>query len=137
MLHMHLPSDARIVDEVFSLTGTPKCRDEGWLMAMVSTYGKTTRELKEFTWNDDDSISIPSKKRPVRPLHPQWVYLFQLKEKQPSKLKSRWSSLAKSLEKKQKDGLVNLSLDSLLLAYKIRKVYYTPLKQSERSLVAA
>jgi hypothetical protein len=57
--------------------------------------------------------------------------------KQPSKLKSRWSSLAKSLEKKQKDGLVNLSLDSLLLAYKIRKVYYTPLKQSERSLVAA
>ena len=60
MLHMHLPSDARIVDEIFSLTGKPKCRDEGWLMAMVATYGKTPSELKGFTWNEDNTINIPN-----------------------------------------------------------------------------
>lgn len=128
MLHMHLPSDARIVDEIFSLTGKPKCRDEGWLMAMVATYGKTPSELKGFTWNEDNTINIPSKKRPVRPLHPQWVFIFQLKEKQPSKKKG-WSPLCRSLSSALEDGSVNLSMEGVLLAHKVRKVYYTPLKQ--------
>jgi hypothetical protein len=128
MLHMHLPSDARIVDEIFSLTGKPKCRDEGWLMAMVATYGKTPLELKGFTWNEDNSINIPNKKRPVRPLHPQWVFIFQLKEKQPSKKKG-WNPLCRSLASAQTQGLIKLSTEGVLLAHKVRKVYYTPLKQ--------
>ena len=128
MLHMHLPSDARIVDEIFSLTGKPKCRDEGWLMAMVATYGKTPNELKGFTWNEDNSINIPSKKRPIRPLHPQWVFIFQLKEKQPSRKKG-WSPLCRSLLLAQNQGLIKLSTEGVLLAHKVRKVYYTPLKQ--------
>ena len=125
---MHLPSDARIVDEIFSLTGKPNCRDEGWLMAMVATYGKTPSELKGFTWNADNTINITSKKRPVRPLHPQWVFIFQLKEKQPSKKKG-WNSLSRSLANAQERGLINLSTEGVLLAHKVRKVYYTPLKQ--------
>jgi len=128
MLHMHLPSDARIVDEIFSLTGKPKCRDEGWLMAMVATYGKTPAELKGFTWNEDNSINIPSKKRPIRPLHPQWVFIFQLKEKQPSRKKG-WSPICRNLSSALEDGSVNLSMEGVLLAHKVRKVYYTPLKQ--------
>lgn len=128
MLHMHLPSDARIVDEIFSLTGKPKCCDEGWLMAMVATFGKTPSELKGFTWNEDNSINIPSKKRPIRPLHPQWVFIFQLKEKQPSKKKG-WSPLCRSLTSAQDRGLIKLSTEGVLLAHKVRKVYYTPLKQ--------
>lgn len=125
---MHLPSDARIVDEIFSLTSKPRCRDEGWLMAMVATYGKNPDELKGFTWNDDNTINIPSKKRPIRPLHPQWVFIFQLKEKQPSKKKG-WSSLCSRFASAQERGLINLSTESVLLAHKVRKVYYTPLRQ--------
>jgi len=105
--------------------------DVGWLLGMVATYGKTPAELKGFTWNDDNSITIKSKKRSIRPLHPQWVFLFQLKEKQPFNLKSRWSFLCSSLEKTCGIGNVSLTIKGLLLAHKVRKVYYTPLKQSD------
>ena len=130
MLHMHLPSDARIVDEIFSVTAMPDWVEEGWLLAMIATYGKTAEELKGFTWNKDNTINIATRKKPVRPLHPQWVFIFQLKEKQPSKLKSRWSALAKRLVKAQKESIFKLSVEGLLLAHKVRKVYYTPLKQT-------
>ena len=101
------------------------------VLAMVATYGKTPSELKGFTWNDDHSINIKSKKRSLRPLHPQWVFLFQLKEKQPFNLKSRWSALHSSLEKTCGYGNVSLTIKGLLLAHKVRKVYYTPLKRSD------
>lgn len=131
MLHMHLPTDPRIVDEIFSLKTKNGMEDVGWLLAMVATYGKTPSELKGFTWNDDHSINIKSKKRSLRPLHPQWVFLFQLKEKQPFNLKSRWSTLNSSLEKTCGYGNVSLTIKGLLLAHKVRKVYYTPLKRSD------
>ena len=130
MLHMHLPTDPRIVDEIFSLKTKTDMEDVGWLLAMVATYGKTPAELKGFSWNDDNSINIKSKKRSIRPLHPQWVFLFQLKEKQPFNLKSRWSPLCSSLEKTCGYGNVSLTIKGMLLAHKVRKVYYTPLKQS-------
>jgi len=107
--------------------------DVGWLLGMVATYGKTPSELKGFTWNDDNSINIKSKKRSIRPLHPQWVFLFQLKEKQPFNLKGRWSTLCSSLQKTCGYGNVSLTIKGLLLAHKVRKVYYTPLKQSNGS----
>ena len=135
MLHMHLPSDARIVDEIFGLTGTTKYSDEGWLMAMVATYGKTPQELKGFTWNDDYSINIPNKKRSIQPVHPQWVFIFQLKEKQPSKKKG-WSGLCRSLKTVQQEERIKLSIDKVLLAHKVRKVYYTPVKQQRPKRLA-
>tara|TARA_R100000005_G_scaffold95851_1_gene79128 strand:- start:1145 stop:1645 length:501 start_codon:yes stop_codon:yes gene_type:complete len=137
MLHKRLPTDPRIVDEIFSTVTKPGLEEVGWLLAMVATYGKTPLELKGFSWNEDNSINIPSKKRSVRPLHPQWVFLFQLKEKQPSKLKSRWNSLTQCLSQALEQDQINLKVEGLLLAHKVRKVYYTPLKQQKQSLVTA
>lgn len=129
MLHMRLPSDAIIVDEIFSVTAQPEWIEVGWLLAMIATYGKTPDELKNFTWNEDNSINIENRKKAVQPLHPQWVFIFQLKEKQPSKLKGCWNSLVKRINKAQKHSVFNLTVEGLLLAHKVRKVYYTPLKQ--------
>ena len=131
MIHTHLPTDPRIVDEIFSLTETPGLEEVGWLLAMVATYGKSPTELEGFTWKDD-TIQIKSKKRPVRPLHPQWVFLFQLKEKQPKKL--NWKKVLKVLDKQRKLGRIHIDVLSLLLAYKVRKIYYTPVKQQKDSL---
>ena len=95
---------------------------------MVAVYGKTPDQLKGFKWNDDHSITLKDKKRPLHPLHPQWAFLFQLKEKQPFKKKDCWLALSHSLAQAQHQGLV-LNTDSLLLAHKVRKVYYTPIKR--------
>ena len=135
MHYLHIPSDARIVDEIFGLTGTTKYCDEGWLMAMVATYGKTPEELKGFTWNDDLSINVANKKRPIQPVHPQWAVIFQLKEKQPSKKKG-WSSLCRSLKSVQEDERIKVSVDKVLLAHKVRKIHYTPLKQQKQKRLA-
>ena len=99
MIHQHLPSDPRIVDEVFNVVAKPGLEDVGWLLGMVAVYGKSPEELKGFSWNEDNSINLQSKKRPVRPLHPQWVFIFQLKEKQPFTRKSRWNPLVARLDK--------------------------------------
>ena len=131
MIHTHLPTDPRIVDEIFSLTETPGLEEVGWLLAMVATYGKSPTELEGFTWKDD-TIQIKSKKRPVRPLHPQWVFLFQLKEKQPKKI--NWKKILKTLSKQRTLGRIHIDVLSLLLAYKVRKIYYTPIKQQKEAL---
>jgi hypothetical protein len=124
----NVPRDQAILDQFFSLTSKPGFEKVAWLFGMVAVYGKTPEELKSFTWNEDLTINLQCKKRPVRPLHPQWVFLFQLKEKQPFKGKSCWTSLVKKLTQIQNTGLVS-PLDDVLLAHKVRKVYYTPSKQ--------
>jgi thiamine kinase-like enzyme len=131
MIHTHLPTDPRIVDEIFSLTATPGLEEVGWLLGMVATYGKSPVELEGFIWKDD-TIEIKSKKRPVRPLHPQWVFLFQLKEKQP--VRKNWKKILKTLDKQRKLGRIHVDVLSLLLAYKVRKIYYTPIKQQQKEL---
>ena len=124
----NVPRDQDILDEFFSLTAKPGLCKTAWLFGMVAVYGKTPEELKHFSWNDDHTINIRCKKRPIRPLHPQSVFLFQLKEKQPSTMKSCWESVSKALADAQDTGLVS-HLDDVLLAHKVRKVYYTPTKQ--------
>jgi hypothetical protein len=74
------PVDQRIVDEYFQLISHRKTKDVAWLYAMVATYGLKPEELEGFTW-----------------AHPQWAFLFELKEKQPCELQSCWSSLCSSL----------------------------------------
>jgi len=128
----HLPNDPRVVDEVFSMKATPNQQDIGWLMGMVATFGRTPDQLKGFTWNDDDSINIKTHKRSLRPLHPQWVFLFQLKEKQPFRLKSRWHILSSSLIEALADDNCLVSLEGLILSYKVRKIYYSSLKRQKR-----
>ena len=124
----NVPRDQDILDQFFSLTTKPGLEHIAWLFGMIAVYGKTPDELKHFTWNDDHTINLEYKKRPVRPLHPQWVFLFQLKEKQPSKTKSCWDALSKTLFQLQDTGLVP-HIDEVLLAHRVRKVYYTPAKQ--------
>lgn len=129
MIHRHLPSDQRIVDLIFSISAMPKSKKAAWLLSMVATYGKTPKQLKGFTWNKDNTINILSKKRPVRPLHPQWVFLFQLKEKQPSNLEGCWNTLTQVLKDTIDKDNLSLSIEHLLLSYKVRKICYAPLKQ--------
>lgn len=124
----NVPRDQDILDQFFSLTTKPGLEHIAWLFGMIAVYGKTPDELKHFTWNDDHTINLEYKKRPIRPLHPQWVFLFQLKEKQPSKTKSCWDALSKTLFQLQDTGLVP-HIDEVLLAHRVRKVYYTPAKQ--------
>ena len=123
-----VPKDQQILDEYFSLLTTPGSEKMAWLFGMVAVYGKTPGQLEGFKWNEDHTITLKDKKRRINPLHPQWAFLFQLKEKQPFKKKSCWLALTQSLAQAQHQGLV-LNTDSLLLAHKVRKVYYTPLKQ--------
>ena len=139
MIHQHLPNDARIVDEVFNVVAKPGLAKVGWLLAMVAVYGKSPTELEGFTWNEDNSINIKSKKRSISPLHPQWVFIFQLKEKQPSKRKGCWEPLIVSLGEAMDNEDINLSIEGLILAHKIRKIYYTPLKRRKQfsALVSA
>lgn len=124
----NVPKDQQILDEYFSLLVKPGFEKTAWLFGMVAVYGKTPEQLKGFKWNEDHTITLKDKKRPLYPLHPQWAFLFQLKEKQPSKTKDCWLVLSQALTKAQNQGLI-LNTDSLLLAYKVRKVYYTPTKR--------
>ena len=92
------PSDQEVLDQVFQLTSMPDFADVGWLLSLIATYGKPPEELEGFTWNDDDSINIRSKKKPIKPHHPQWAVILQIKKRQPSKLKGRWYPLTRKLE---------------------------------------
>ena len=125
-----VPRDQEILDEFFSLSSKPGFEKIAWLYGMIAVYGKDPNELKHFVWNEDNSISLEHKKRPLHPLHPQWVFLFQLKEKQPSKIKSCWESLSQTLVAAQDTGLVS-RIDDVLLAHKVRKIYYTPSKRPQ------
>jgi len=120
------PLDQRIIDEYFNLTRPRNRRGIAWLFGMMATYGIKPEELKGFTWNIDNSITVNHKKRPVRPLHPQWVLLFQLKEKQPSKLEGCWNSFVLGLYRSMASAEVTVNITDLVLGYKIRKSFYKP-----------
>lgn len=123
------PLDQRIVDEYFRLVSNKKTKDIAWLYGMVATYGLKPEELTDFNWGSDASISVPGKKRLVRPLHPQWVCLFQLKEKQPRNLQSCLSSLFSSLYEAMTFQNVELNITDLVLAHKIRRNHYRQIKR--------
>lgn len=130
------PVDQRIVDEYFQLASHRKTKDVAWLYGMVATYGLKPDELSGFEWGTDNTIHIPSKKRNIRPLHPQWVLLFGLKEKQPCKLQSCWDSLSFSLYRSIAYQDIHLNVTDLLLAYRIRKNYSRSFKKQRTSVPA-
>jgi hypothetical protein len=132
------PLDQRIVDEYFRLASSRKTKDIAWLYAMVATYGLTPEELSSFEWSAEYSISVATKKRAVRPLHPQWVFLFSLKEKQPRDLQSCYVPLCSHLYEAMAFQNVELNITDLILAHKLRKKHYKQIKQpSESCLVFA
>lgn len=132
MIHQP-PLDQRIVDEYFRLASSRKTKDIAWLYGMVATYGIKPEELSTFDWGSEHAVSIPGKKRLVRPLHPQWVFLFGLKEKQPRNLQSCYPSLCSHLYEAMAFQDVQLNITDLILAHKLRKKHYIQLKQQQAS----
>lgn len=130
------PVDQRIVNEYFQLIANPKTKDIGWLYGMVATYGLKPEELLDFSWSSDNTVLIKTKKRPVLPLHPQWVFIFGLKEKQPRELRSCWKSLHSSLCHAMAYQLVSLNITDLLLAHRLRKSHYRSFKRKKASDLA-
>ncbi len=124
------PLDQRIVDEYFNLASHRNTRATAWLYGMVATYGIKPDELftQSFEWLGT-SIMLKNKKRPIRPLHPQWVLLFQLKEKQPHNMWSCWESMCFNLYKAMAHQKIQVNVTDLLLGYRIRKGYYKKIKQ--------
>lgn len=103
---------------------------------MVATYGLKPEELSNLTWGLDRVIAVPGKKRPVHPLHPQWVLLFELKEKQPRNLQSCYPSLCSHLYEAMAFQDVQLNITDLILAHKLRKKHYKQIKQQQASYPA-
>ena len=130
------PLDQRIVDEYFRLASSRKTKDIAWLYGMVATYGLKPEDLSNLDWGPGLAVSVPGKKRLVRPLHPQWVFLFELKEKQPRNLQSCLLSLSSSLYEAMAFQNVELNITDLVLAHKLRKNHYRQLKQQKASYPA-
>lgn len=125
------PVDQRIVDEYFQLGSQRKTKDVAWLYAMVATYGIKPEELDGFEWGPGFSILVKGRKRPVDPIHPQWVVIFGLHEKQPRDLRSCWSPLVSSLYRAMAYQDVTLNVTDLLLAHRLRKSHYATFKRQK------
>jgi len=128
-----LPVDQRIVDEYFQLISNRKTKDIGWLYAMVATFGLKPEELSGFSWGPGGVVSLSNRKRPVAPFHPQWVHLFELKEKEPCTRQGSWVSLCTSLYRSMAYQDITLNVTDLLLAHRLRKNHYQNFKQQQAS----
>jgi len=124
------PLDQRVVDDFFRLLKSRKTSKLAWFYGMLATFGVKPEHLRGFTWNNDGTINISSKKKPVRPMHPQWVFLFQLKEKQPPNLESCWRDAWLLIYEAMACKEVQCNVIELLLAYKMRKAFYKASKTS-------
>jgi hypothetical protein len=125
------PVDQRIVDEYFRLASKRKTQGIAWLLGMTATFGLTPEQLSSaggFTW-DGINLIVAGRKRAIRPLHPQWVLLFQLKEKQPHDVWSCWGPLVSRLYRAMALQEISMNVTDLILAHSMRKKYYTSLKQ--------
>jgi hypothetical protein len=126
------PIDQRIVDSYFQLATSRKTKHIAWLYAMIATYGIKPDDLFDFKWSGN-SILIKNKKRPINPLHPQWVFLFSLKEKQPRNLRDCWNSVGMGLYRLMAYQEIPVNITDLLLAYRMRKTMYATTKQAPAS----
>ena len=122
------PPDQAIVDDYFQLSRIKSFGGAAWLFGMTATYGIHPKELKAFTWNSDNTIVITTKKKKIKPLHPQWIILFQLKEKQPSNFEDCFDKIKIKLSNAIETQKVSLNITDLQLAYQLRKALYFPKK---------
>jgi len=122
------PPDQAIVDDYFQLSRIKSFGAAAWLFGMAATYGVHPKELKSFTWNSDNTIVLLTKKKKIKPLHPQWLVLFQLKEKQPSNLEDCFDKIKIKLGNAIETQKVSLNITDLQLAYQLRKSLYSPKK---------
>ena len=124
------PLDQRIVDDYFHLDARRSTKPIAWFYGMVATFGITPDQLRDKHWSwQGDAIRFDDKKRSIRPLHPQWVSLFQLKEKQPQNLQDCLVPLCSSLYRAMAYQDVKLNVTDLILAHRLRKSFYHRPKQ--------
>ena len=128
-----IPVDQRIVDAYFQLNGQRSTKGTAWLFAMIATYGVKPEDLSSFEWGPNNALVLPNKKRPVSPLHPQWVVLFCLKKKRPCEMHDRLGSLALQLYRLMAHQAIDLNVTDLLLAHSMRKNHYKSIKQRQPS----
>jgi len=133
--HVSPPVDQRIVDDYFKLCKSKKNNKLAWFYGMLATFGVKPDQLKQFKWNEDGTINIPSRKRPVRPMHPQWVFLFSLKEKQPSNVEDCWNNAWLLIYQAMACKEIECNIIELLIAYKMRKAFYSPKQKLNKKFV--
>jgi hypothetical protein len=123
MAHLHLdfPSDQEIVDTFFGMDANPKSKKIAWIYGMVSTYGIKPDELYSLQWGLERTITIKRLKRPIKPVHPEWPFLFGLKEKQPFDSKDCLDEMITEYYEALSLGRIELDIHDLLFAHKIRK----------------
>jgi hypothetical protein len=131
-MERNFPDDQQIVEEYFDLATNRKTKKLSWLYGMIATFGLDPDQLDGFTWNNDYSINLKNKKRAIQPLHPQWTFLFELKEKQPCKSEDCLSSVRSSLYRAMAFEKTQLRIRDLLEAYEIRKNFYKNAMQQQR-----
>ncbi len=117
---MATPVDQRIIDDFFYLDRGERSKSIAWLYGMVATYGLKPSQLQNFSWGPDNSVLLQGRKRPIKPMHPHWAVIFELK-KQPRNIQGRLSNLAKSLERAIEAGKTDLDVNALLAAHSDRK----------------
>ena len=133
---MDKPVDQRIIDDFFKLSTGLKTKSMAWLYGMVATYGVKPLQLQQFTWGPSNTILIKGRKRPVKPLHPHWTVIFDLK-KQPRNLQDRLNNLCYELDKARIQEKINLDVKDLLSAYRNRKKNFYTVTQEANLFSAA
>jgi hypothetical protein len=126
-----IPVDQRIVDDFFRLSSSRSTKGAAWLFGMIATYGIKPEELASFDWGPEASLVLPNKKRPIRPLHPQWVFLFELQKKRPCDMQDRISSLSSQLYRLMAHQAIGVNVTDLLLSHRLRKQHYKTVKQQQ------
>lgn len=112
------PVDQQILDEFFRLS--KKHHEVAWLFGMIATYGIKPDHLKDFEWAGQ-SIQIKNRKKPLHPLHPQWVILFELQSKEPRNFLGSWEKTCVNLYRMMALQQISMNITDLLLAYNTRK----------------
>jgi len=123
------PVDQRIVDEYFQLDSQRSTKGVAWLFGMIATYGVKPEELTHFDWGPNGTLLLSNRKRPIRPLHPQWAVLFDLQKKRPHDVWSRLESLITHLYRLMAHQQISVNITDLILAHRVRKDHCKQLKQ--------
>ena len=125
---MEKPVDQKIVDDFFKLSTGNNTKNIAWLYGMVATYGIKPTHLQRFSWGPENTILLKGRKRPVKPLHPHWAIIFNLK-KQPRNIQDRLETICDDLKKAITTKTIKCEIKELLFAHRERKKNFYAIKR--------
>jgi len=125
---MEKPVDQKIVDDFFKLSTVNNTKNIAWLYGMVATYGIKPTHLQRFSWGPENTILVKGRKRPVKPLHPHWAIIFNLK-KQPRNIQDRLETICDDLKKAITTKTIKCEIKELLFAHRERKKNFYAIKR--------